>query len=79
MRTQPDISCKTGDEVGQDIWMWQCLDGKHVVIWQSSFIFHRGPAHKEVSECGTSTEIEQSEDLVFWNYPDCVKPADPWR
>jgi hypothetical protein len=81
--TPPDRSCRVGVEAVTDYYIWDCLDGEHIVISQFGSYFGPRKARKEVARCGELTAIEKEEDLspavcegvpekFFWNAP--VRP-----
>jgi hypothetical protein len=59
MSTAPDESCRLGVEAGEDVYVWSCAGGEHVVIVQhSSALFGRRRAVREASACGATTPSE---------------------
>lgn len=56
---QPNYSCQTGMTSGYEIWVWNCYDNKHIVIYQASAEFNRREAEREIVPCGQKTKFEQ--------------------
>jgi hypothetical protein len=61
MPRPPDRSCRTGGGVGHDVWIWHCIDGKHVVVSQYCGGFVGcSEAEREEAACGEETPLETS-------------------
>ncbi|HKY39121.1 MAG TPA: hypothetical protein VJN18_24450 [Polyangiaceae bacterium] len=74
-KTLPDRSCSTGSVHGDDVYIWDCLRGQHVVVAQySSEMSCRSPM-RQVSPCGTKTPLETSLALT----PALCSGARPGR
>lgn len=61
MPTPPDHSCRTGGGVGHDVWIWECVENRRVVIYQycGGFVGCR-PAEREEVACGGRTPFERA-------------------
>jgi hypothetical protein len=78
MPQPPDRSCRTGGGAGHDVWIWECIDQKHVVISKYCAGFtgcHE--AQREEVACGKKTALEQDLDLYLG--PDCSPPPEGTR
>lgn len=79
MSTAPDFTCHFGDEVERSLYVWECLDGKRVVIWQFCAGFYPCErATREEAACGTFTPIEKEAAERDKAYPKCEKKPEPW-
>lgn len=58
--TKPDRSCSTGHVQGNDVYIWNCLRGKHVIVTQYSAEMSCQEPQRMVTTCGTETELEKS-------------------
>jgi hypothetical protein len=60
MSTPPDRSCRTGSDAGHDVWIWECQDGEHTVIWQfcGGLVGCREAERQDVP-CDTTTPYEE--------------------
>lgn len=67
--TLPDRSCTTGGSVyGDDVYIWDCLNGSKVVVWQYSSEWVCRAPEREVVACGSPATIEADPSL------DCAGP-----
>jgi hypothetical protein len=56
----PDHSYSTGGSVyGDDVYVWDCLEGKHIVVHQFSAEMSCSAAEREIVACGALTEFER--------------------
>ena len=77
-KVQPDRSCSTGAVHGHDVYIWDCLQGRHVVVAQYSAEMTCRSAVRETSACGTPTPLETELKLT----PQmCAgpRPGREWR
>lgn len=59
--TQPDLQFRTGHEAGIDAWIWECHEGRRVVITQaSSACFGASEPHVSTGPCGAPLPAEAS-------------------
>ncbi len=57
---RPDHSYETGGSVyGDDVYVWDCLEGKHIVVHQFSAEMSCQAAEREVTACGELSQFEQ--------------------
>lgn len=54
----PDSGYQTGTIYGYDLWIWDCYQSKHIVLWRTSAEFTVGQYTREESPCGAQTPIE---------------------
>lgn len=54
----PDRGYQTGTIYGYDLWIWECYQGKHIVVSRYSSEMTRGLYNREVTPCGELTPIE---------------------
>jgi hypothetical protein len=60
MTATPDRSCRTGHEVGADVYIWECHEQRRVVVYQTcSALLGCDRAIRQTSECGDRTSIER--------------------
>ncbi|RLB52519.1 MAG: hypothetical protein DRJ42_14655 [Deltaproteobacteria bacterium] len=77
--TPPDRQCRTGHEAGHDVYLWDCLEGRHIAVFQycTGMMGCQEP-EKETSSCGELTPMETrfAEELTR-----CVElpPERRWR
>jgi hypothetical protein len=58
MSVMPDRSCSTGEVHGYDVYIWDCLEGEHIVVAKySSEMACRSPV-RERAPCGAATPLE---------------------
>jgi hypothetical protein len=57
--TPPDTSCSTGAVHGDDVYIWNCLRGQHVVVTQYSSEYSCQAPKRVNSPCGTLTPLEK--------------------
>jgi hypothetical protein len=58
--TPPDQSCQIGVEAGDDVYVWNCLNGRHTVIVQFVSAFGGSDPVREVVDCGRRTPYEEA-------------------
>lgn len=57
----PDVQYRTGTEVGNDVYIWNCVDGEHVVIVQGSSAMCGASAPRmQRGACGTKLSFEDT-------------------
>lgn len=54
----PDDGFQTGSIYGYDVYVWNCLQGKHIVLYKYSAEMTSGPYIREEANCGEQTPIE---------------------
>jgi hypothetical protein len=54
----PDSGYQTGTIYGYDVWVWECYQNKHIVLWRTSAEFTAGQYTREEAACGERTLIE---------------------
>ena len=74
----PDRSCSTGSVHGNDVYIWDCLRGQHVVVSQYSAEMTCQRAVRETSACGTTTPLERSLALTAEMCAG-ARPGREWR
>jgi len=60
LSTPPDVECMTGLEAGEDIAIWNCVDGGHVVAWRTSSPLGCSGVTVQQAACGELTPFEQN-------------------
>ena len=61
MAKAPDSSCFEGGTHGWEIFVWDCVDGKHVVVGQFSAEMTCQAAIQQTAPCGERTQLEVEE------------------
>ena len=57
---EPDFSCQTGGEAGYDVYIWDCLNQEHVVVYQwQAGLYRWWSAKVEKVPCRQLTEFEK--------------------
>jgi len=57
----PDHTCRTGSDGGFDVYLWDCEQGSHTVVYQwCAGLSGCKEAQKETAACGSLTAFEQS-------------------
>lgn len=56
---KPDRAFQTGTAVGYNVYVWDCYQNKHVVVFNETSEFRSGPYVREESACGTLTPMEE--------------------
>lgn len=54
----PDSGFQTGTVAGYDVWIWDCHQGKRIVVWRTSAEMTAGAYTREETTCGGQTPIE---------------------
>lgn len=54
----PDRGFQTGTVAGYDVWIWECYQDKHIVIYRTSAEMTAGMYEREETPCGELTPIE---------------------
>ena len=54
----PDRGYQTGTVFGYDVYIWNCYQGKHIVLYRESAEMRTSPYAREEVECGELTPIE---------------------
>ena len=54
----PDRAFQTGTVAGYNVYVWECYQNKHIVVYNATAEFYSGPFKREESMCGTLTPIE---------------------
>ncbi|MBX3232847.1 MAG: hypothetical protein KIT84_42505 [Labilithrix sp.] len=61
-KSPPDLQYRTGVEVGHDVYVWRCYEGKRVVVSQGGSAFCGASAPRlSTSACGPGPEDEVAE------------------
>lgn len=55
----PDRAFQTGTIYGVDVYVWECYQGKHIVLHRNSSEMAAGPFTREEAACGDTTSIEK--------------------
>ena len=55
----PDRGYQTGSIYGYDVYIWECYQSKHIVVWRTSAEMSAGPFTREETACGATTPIEE--------------------
>lgn len=77
---QPDYSCQTGLTSGYEVWVWNCYNNQHIVVYQASSEMSRREAKKEIIRCGERTKIEDELKLNGKESVACnIHYRPPWR
>lgn len=56
---KPDRAFQTGTVAGANVYVWDCFQNKHVVVYNETSEFRSGPYKREESACGTLTPMEE--------------------
>lgn len=56
---KPDKAFQTGTAVGYDVYIWECYQGRRIVLYHSSAEMFSGPYTREETACGQVTPIEE--------------------
>lgn len=56
---KPDKAFQTGTAAGANVYVWDCFQNKHVVVYNETSEFRSGPYMREESACGTLTPTEE--------------------
>lgn len=74
MPSPPDRQCRTGGEAGYDFYIWECLEGDHVVIGRYTSNATCGDPQMHSVPCGelTDWELEYESELG----EDCEPPPE---
>ena len=59
MGRQPDKSYRTGETHGYDVYIWNCLNNKRIVIYRFTAEMTCKEPVKETTICGDNTNIEK--------------------
>jgi hypothetical protein len=54
----PDRGYQTGTIYGYDVYIWDCYQGKRIVVWRTSAEMTVGQYAREEAACGGQTPIE---------------------
>ncbi|HXH75051.1 MAG TPA: hypothetical protein VNJ08_08805 [Bacteriovoracaceae bacterium] len=74
---QPDYSCQTGLASGYDIWVWNCYNNQHIVVYQATSEMSRREGKKQTVPCGELTKIEEELKLINESSEVCNKNHRP--
>ena len=80
LSTLPDFACSTEGEAGYDVYVWECVNQKRIVI--SRFCAGLYPCSSEKREevpCGTKSQLEDQLTQRGIEYPQCQKSPKPWQ
>lgn len=77
--TQPDVSCWTGSEAGYELYIWNCLNNEHVVVYQWQAGLYTYPSQIEKTQCGKQTEFEDNMHFKEGKSPTCKHEAKTWN
>lgn len=56
---QPDRAFQTGTVVGYNVYVWDCYQGKRIVLYNPTSEMWIGPFKREETQCGGQTPFEQ--------------------
>jgi hypothetical protein len=54
----PDSGFQTGSIYGYDVFIWDCYQGKHIVLYHTSSEMTSGPYSRQETACGELAPIE---------------------
>ncbi len=54
----PDAGFQTGTVFGYNVWIWDCHEGKRIVLYEETSEMYAGPFKREEAKCGEQTDIE---------------------
>jgi len=78
MSVMPDTSCSTGGTHGTDVYIWNCINGQHVVIVQWSAEMSCHAPVRETAPCGSLTPLETRLQLTAAMCSG-ARPDREWR
>ncbi len=55
---QPDSAYQTGTIFGYNVYVWDCYQGKRIVMYNATSEMWIGPFKREETKCGEQTPIE---------------------
>lgn len=67
----PDRAFQTGTVAGYNVYIWDCFQNKHIVVYNATGEMYSGPYKREESACGTMTPMEEK------TLPDRKRDLDP--
>ncbi len=56
---KPDAGFQTGTVFGYNVWIWECHQGKRIVLYNETSEMYAGPFVREEAPCGQQTPIER--------------------
>lgn len=78
MPSEPDLQCRTGREMGHDVFIWDCHEGRRVVVFQQcSALLGCDPAGRQTAACGSRAAIEL--ELQLDEACEPVPPKQRWK
>lgn len=75
MDVRPDLTCDSKRITGYTAYIWNCHDGRRIVIHQAASELIRFSAVREKVACGEKTKFEQENDLNDKDQYECL-PAE---
>ncbi len=56
----PDTAFQTGTVVGYNVYIWECYQGKRIVLYNETSEMRAGPFKREEAPCQGTTDIEKA-------------------
>ncbi len=75
----PDKTCWTGSEAGYEVYVWDCHNSEHIVVYQWQASLYSFPSKMEKVSCGEKTKFEKEFSIEQYPKGVCKKKAAPWR
>jgi len=76
----PDLSYRTGADGGYDVYIWNCMNNRRVVIYKFTASFTCREPEKQTSQCGEITPIEaELKDTSKRRVPDSLLWPAPFK
>jgi len=77
LSAEPDRQCRTGHEQGYDVYVWRCLKGQRIAVFQRcNALFGCTPTERQSARCGSTTPIER--ELKLTDPCEPVPAAQRW-
>lgn len=77
MKTAPDRTCAMGGMSPIELYIWDCQDNQHVVIYRYENHLQEMESNVQRSKCGRLTPIEEELNLDHWFKEKCAE-APTW-
>jgi hypothetical protein len=80
MPVPPDHACATGSGThGDDVYVWDCYQGKRVVVSQYSAEMSCSAPRQDTAPCGAVTKLETDLGLTATACSSGARPGREWR
>ena len=80
MPVPPDHACTTGSSThGDDVYVWDCHEGRRVVVAQYSAEMGCSPARQDTAPCGTVTRLETELGLSMASCTSGARSGREWK